>query len=82
MVITSDRFFYPILTHIMGFFFLVTTKYLILYWEKNIKRLPENPEYPEKRHICHFNIIMTSLINMCEGVELFFYFSHWLVWSV
>ena len=31
-----------------GFFFLLTTKYLILYW-KNMKRLPENPEYAEVR---------------------------------
>ena len=27
-----------------GLFFLLTTKYLILYWE-NMKRLPEKAEY-------------------------------------
>ena len=32
-----------------GFFFLLTTKYLISYW-KNCKRLPENHEYAEMRH--------------------------------
>ena len=32
-----------------GFFFLLTTKYLILY-EKDMKRLPENPEFAEMRH--------------------------------
>ena len=31
------------------FFFLLTTKYLILYW-KNMKRLPENHEFAEMRH--------------------------------
>ena len=31
------------------FFFLLTTKYLILYW-KYMKKLPENPEYAEMRH--------------------------------
>ena len=32
-----------------GFFFLLTVKYLILYW-KDMKRLPENPEFAEMRH--------------------------------
>ena len=32
-----------------GFFFLLTTKYHILYW-KYMKRLPENPEFAEMRH--------------------------------
>ena len=32
-----------------GFFFLLTTKYLKIYW-KAWKRLPENPEYAEMRH--------------------------------
>ena len=32
-----------------GFHFLLTTKYLMLYW-KNIKRLPENPVFAEIRH--------------------------------
>ena len=32
-----------------GFFFLLTTKYLILY-KKDVKRLPENPEFAEMRH--------------------------------
>ena len=31
------------------FFFLLTTKYPILYW-KNLKRLTENPEYAEMWH--------------------------------
>ena len=41
-----------------GFFFLLTTKYLILYWKTSIKRLPENPEYAEMRLcgvIFHYN---------------------------
>ena len=33
-----------------GFFFLLTTKYLIVYWKKHEKRLPENPENAEMRH--------------------------------
>ena len=35
-----------------GFFFLLTTKYLLLYvyWKKTWKRLPENFEYAEMRH--------------------------------
>ena len=32
-----------------GFSFLLSTKYLILYW-KTGKRLPENPEYAEMQH--------------------------------
>ena len=32
-----------------GFFFLLTTLYLI-YIEKTWKKLPENPEYAEMRH--------------------------------
>ena len=32
-----------------GFVFLLTTKYLILYW-KDMKRLPENPESAEMGH--------------------------------
>ena len=32
-----------------GFFFLFATKYCILYWKKNIKRLLENSEYAEIR---------------------------------
>ena len=31
-----------------GYFFLLITKYLILY-EKNVKRLPEKPEFAEMR---------------------------------
>ena len=31
------------------FFFLLTTKYLILCW-KNMERLPKNPEYAEMRY--------------------------------
>ena len=33
-----------------GFFFLLTTKYLILYWKKHEKRLRENLKYAEVRH--------------------------------
>ena len=34
-----------------GFFFLITTKYLILYWKKKTrKKLPEKPEYAKMRH--------------------------------
>ena len=36
-------------SHTNNGFFLLTTKYLILYW-KNMKRLPENPKYAEMRH--------------------------------
>ena len=32
-----------------GFFFLLTTKYLILF-KKDMKRLPENPKYAEMIH--------------------------------
>ena len=32
-----------------GFFFLLTTKYCILYL-KNMNRLSENPEFAEMRH--------------------------------
>ena len=32
-----------------GNFFLLTTKYLILYY-KDMKKLPENPELAEMRH--------------------------------
>ena len=34
----------------IGFFFLLTTKHCILYWKKNMKRLPEDPEFAEIRH--------------------------------
>ena len=33
-----------------GYFFLLTTKYLILYKKKGVKRLSENPEFAEMRH--------------------------------
>ena len=33
-----------------GFFFLLTTKYRILYWKTCKKRLHENPECAEMRH--------------------------------
>ena len=32
-----------------GYFFLLATKYLILYY-KDMKKLPENPEFAEMRH--------------------------------
>ena len=32
-----------------GYFFLLTTKYLILYY-KDMKKLPEDPEFAEMRH--------------------------------
>ena len=32
-----------------GYFFLLITKYLILYY-KDIKKLPENPEFDEMPH--------------------------------
>ena len=32
-----------------GYFFLLTTKYLILYW-KDVKRFQENPEFAEMRY--------------------------------
>ena len=33
-----------------GFFFSLITKYRILYWKEQWKRLPEIPEYAEMRH--------------------------------
>ena len=43
-MIAMDRFFYRILTQIMGFFFLLTTFTAVLHsiWEKH-----ENPEFAE-----------------------------------
>ena len=32
------------------FFFLLTTKYWILYWKNIEKKLPESPEFAEMRH--------------------------------
>ena len=65
-----------------GFFFLLATKYLILYW-KGLKRLPENPEIAEVRHD---DVILTLQCHrsMCgqlaDDVRLFvFYLSHGLV---
>ena len=43
------------------FFFLLTAKYLILYW-KNMKKLPENPDFAEKGH---GDIIFT--LQCCQG---------------
>ena len=62
-----------------GIFFLLTTKYHILYY-KNMhmrRRRPENPEYTEMRHgDAIFNISMMSQID----VQLFvFYLSRRLV---
>ena len=43
-----------------GFFFLLTTKYLILYW-KNMIKLLENLEYAEMQH---GDIILT--LQLCH----------------
>ena len=48
-----------------GFLFLLSTKYLILYW-KNMKRLPENPEFVEMRH---GDIILTLSITSQNDVR-------------
>ena len=29
---------------------MLTTKYLILFWKKNMQRVLENPDYAEIRH--------------------------------
>ena len=44
-----------------GFFFLLTTIYLILYWKKTRNKLPENPEYAEIWH----DVILT--LQWCPG---------------
>ena len=51
MVITRDGNFYLILTQIMDSFSCspLNTSF---YTGKNIKRLPENPEYAEIQRIC------------------------------
>ena len=82
MVITGDGFFYPTLTQIMDFF-LLTTKYHILYW-KTWKRLPENPEFADMRHgevILTFQWRHGSTCDQhAADVRLFvFYPSHGLV---
>ena len=51
-----------------GFFLLLTTKYLILYFEKHEKLL-ENPEYA----LCHFNIRMTSQIDVQPACSFLFF---------
>ena len=33
-----------------GFFFLLATKYRIVYWKNMKKKHPENPEFAEMRH--------------------------------
>ena len=55
-----------------GLFFLLTTKYRILYWKKTLKMLPDNPEFAEMRHN---DVILTTqlrhgstcgLVHVCE----------------
>ena len=69
-------------THV-EYFFLFTTKYLILY-NKDMKKLPENPEFAEMRHgdviltlqRCH----VSTCIWYADDVRLFvFYLSLGLV---
>ena len=57
-----------------GLFFFLNTKYLILY-EKDMKRLSENPEFAEMRHGEHYNDVTDSAVS----VRLFFYLSLGLV---
>ena len=44
MVITKDRFLYPIFIQIMDFFFLLTTDFLFL------NKLPEVSEFAEMKY--------------------------------
>ena len=46
-----------------GFFFLLTTRYHILYW-KNMKRLQENPEFADMRHADVILMSITSQIDV------------------
>ena len=80
MVVARDGF---LLLHphaYNGFFFLLTSKYLILNWI-NIKRLPENPVYTE---MTQFYLTIMSMIDVRSGwadVRLYiFFFLHGLVW--
>ena len=65
MVITSDRFFYPILTRIINsvfFFFLFCSRSNTAFlWFK--ERLPEVPEYAVMRHS-----MITSFIQLLVHV--------------
>ena len=62
-----------------GFFFLLTTKYLILHW-KNMKKDAENPDFAE---MGHFIIAMTSRSDVWPAcgrrAAVRFYLSLWLV---
>ena len=66
-----------------GFVLLLTIKYLILYW-KDMKRLPENPEFAEMRHGEVILTLQWRHRSMCgqrgDDVQLFlFCLSHGLV---
>ena len=65
-----------------GLFFLLTTKYFIIYWKNR------NPEYEEMRQICdmrrNFNNTMTSRIGQraAIGLHVLCAFSNRLVWEM
>ena len=64
----------------IGFFFLLTTKYLNLYWKKKWEKLPENPEYAEMQHD---DVILTLQLQHSSTCGcLFFIFPLGWYWYV
>ena len=67
------------------YFFLLDTKYFILYWEKNGKKASKNPEYAQMRH--GYVILTFNDVTDRRGVSVrptwgcsFFYLSQRLLW--
>ena len=71
MVITRDRFFYPILTRIMDFVISLTSFYI-----GKMKKASKNPEYAEMRHGDGILILQLHHGSTCGQrlADLFFIF--------